>query len=65
MTEQDPITKEEFERFERVRASGHINMWDAKNGARLSGLTRDRYTAVMEHYTWAMTKWPDVRKEDK
>jgi hypothetical protein len=40
----------DFKAYEEVRQSGQINMWDALNGSRLSGLTRDEYMFVMKNY---------------
>ncbi|MDR1563908.1 MAG: hypothetical protein LBS74_03015 [Oscillospiraceae bacterium] len=39
-----------FEKYERVRRSGQINMWDATNGCKLSGLTLDEYLFVIQNY---------------
>lgn len=47
------FTDEEIEdwyAFEAVRQSGAINMFDAKGGVMLSGLTRDEYLFCMENY---------------
>jgi hypothetical protein len=42
---------QDFAAYEAVQRSGEINMWDANNGCRLSGLTRDEYLFVLSNYT--------------
>jgi hypothetical protein len=41
----------DYAAYEKVRQSGRINMWDAANGCRLSGLTRDEYIFVLKNYS--------------
>lgn len=44
------ITKDEFERYEEVRASGLTNMFDVPVVEVLSGLDRDKIIAIMKQY---------------
>ena len=57
----EDITKEAFQSFEKVRQSGVVNMYDAKTGCWISGLTKDEGLGVMENYDALNEKWPDVR----
>lgn len=41
---------ENWEAYERVRKSGVINMFDARTGSELAGLSRDEYFFCMENY---------------
>jgi len=61
MTEK--LTKEEFEAYEAVRASGVTNMWDVGLVSRMSGLSREkvfeisrRYGELTEKYTKGVNK---------
>ena len=56
------ITKEEFRRYEGVRASGVTNMWDTKTVENLSGLDRETVLEIMKQYSELNKLWPDVRK---
>ena len=56
------ITKEEFEAYERVRASGITNMFDVRTVQTLSGLTKEKILAIMQNYGKLMKQYPDVRK---
>mgnify|MGYP001160527562 CR=1 FL=1 len=59
------ITKEEFEDYERVRASGVTNMFDVRTVVELSNcLTRDKCLQIMKEYGELEKKYPNVRKED-
>jgi len=44
------ITKEEFELYEFVRASGVTNMWAIDTVSNLSGLDKKEIMYIMEHY---------------
>lgn len=44
------ITKQEFEAYEAVRASGVTNMFDVPVVEALSGLDRDTIIAIMKQY---------------
>jgi hypothetical protein len=41
---------ENWKKYEAVRQSGVINMFDARMGCELSGLTRDEYVFCMSNY---------------
>ena len=57
----EDITKQDFEDYERVRAEGHWNMWSSE--AQLaSGLDKDTYYAVMQHYGILAERYPGVRR---
>ena len=56
------ISKEDFEAYEEVRASGVTNMFDVRYVCELSGLSRDKVIAVMEGYEKLMELYPDVRQ---
>ena len=56
------ITKEEFEAYERVRASGITNMLDVRTVEKLSGLSRNKIIAIMKSYSKLNEKYPGVRK---
>ena len=45
------ITKESFNKFEKLRTSGDINMMDVKNGCLLSGLSREEYFEILKNYS--------------
>ena len=57
------ITKEEFEAYKRVRASGVTNMFDVRTVEELSGLDREKIIEVMKNYDELMKKYADVRQE--
>jgi hypothetical protein len=44
------ITKEEFQAYEEVRASGVTNMFMVKTVCDLSGLERAKVMAIMQNY---------------
>ena len=56
------ITKEQFEAYEEVRASGVTNMYDVGFVENLSGLDRETIRAIMKQYSDLNDKYPDVRK---
>lgn len=56
------ITKEEFERYEEVRASGVTNMFDVKMVESLSGLDKLKCLEIMRNYSTLMKEYPGVRK---
>jgi len=39
-----------FTLFEGVRKSGVINMWDAKTGCEITGLTKEEWLFVISNY---------------
>ena len=42
---------EDWKKYERVRESGIINMFDARTGGMLSGLSNDEYFFVLKNYS--------------
>lgn len=56
------ISKEDFEAYEKVRASGVTNMFAINTVQNLSGLSREKILAIMKQYGDLMKKYPDVRK---
>ena len=48
--EQDGVSQEDFEVFERVRKSGVTNMFSVSNVEDLTGLSRDKIRYIMENY---------------
>lgn len=47
---KETITQDEFERYERVRRLGVVNMFDVAKVAQLSGLTKPRILEIMKDY---------------
>lgn len=45
------ITRDEFNRYERVRRLGVVNMFDVKKVGQLSGLTRAQIIEIMQNYS--------------
>ncbi|KKK57559.1 hypothetical protein LCGC14_3053260 [marine sediment metagenome] len=45
------ITKEEFERYEKVRVSGRTNMFMVSNVEALSGLSKEKVLFIMKNYS--------------
>jgi hypothetical protein len=60
MTWQE-ITREQFEAYERVRASGTTNMFAVDYVSALSGLDREEIGAIQRGYKGLMEKFPGVR----
>lgn len=56
------ITKEQFEAYEKVRASGVTNMFAMDTVASFSGLKIEVVKEIMKTYGTLMQKFPDVRK---
>ena len=56
------ITKEKFQAYENVRASGVTNMWNVRLVCELSGLTKDEAMYIMKEYRTLMETYPGVRK---
>ena len=56
------ITREEFERYEAVRASGSTNMHDFGFVCYATGLERDKVLEIMSHYGELNEMYPEVRK---
>lgn len=60
--EKENITKEQYESYEDVRASGVTNMFMVSTVSDYSGLDRDTITSIMKNFSYLMEKFPDVRK---
>jgi hypothetical protein len=60
--EWQTITKQEFQAYEGVRASGVTNMWAVDVVSDLSGLDQETIVAIMDNYSQLNEKFPDVRK---
>ena len=59
----EDITRQDLEAYERVRVSGHWNMFSLE--AQLaSGLDKDTYFGVRLTYGGLVEKFPGVRKEE-
>ena len=56
------ITKQEFEDYERVRASGVINMYAVNIVSDLSGLDRETIIQIMKEYEDLEKRYPEVRQ---
>lgn len=56
------ITKQQFQAYERVRASGITNMWDTQAVELYSGLDRDTILEIIKHYSKLNQKYLDVRE---
>ena len=56
------ITKQEFEAYEGVRASGVTNMWDTETVSLCSGLSRGTVLDIIRHYDELNKLYPDVRR---
>jgi len=57
------ISEYDFGRYEDVRTGGRINMMDIVNVRALSGLSREKVSAIIENYEALMKEYPNVRKE--
>jgi len=57
------ITKDEFEAYEEVRASGVTNMFMISVVSELSGLDKEKIKEIMKQYSELNIKYPGVRKE--
>lgn len=62
--ETKKITKDEFQAYENVRASGVTNMFAVGTVCELSGLEKDKVMAIMSQYTELNKLYPDVRNDD-
>lgn len=51
------ITKEDFRRYENVRASGSTNMFHIPNVMNLSGLDKDKILYIMKNYSELRQKY--------
>ena len=57
----EQITKAEFERYEKVRKQGKVNMLDRSVEWR-ADIDRETHIGIIKHYDALAQKWPDVRK---
>lgn len=57
----EDITRDDFEAYEAVRASGVTNMFAVTMVKELSGLDREVIRGIMRHYSDLATKYPGVR----
>ena len=57
------ITRQEFQAYEAVRASGVTNMWATQLVGKFSRLDQGTIFAIMEHYSDLNIKYPGIRKE--
>jgi len=57
------ITKEEFDAYENVRASGVTNMFAVNVVEDLSGLSRDKIIFIMKNYGELKKKYMSNKKE--
>ena len=55
------ITKEEFEAYEKVRASGKTNMFNVSFVCSLSGLERGKVFTIMKNYSELKNKFQEVK----
>ena len=60
--ETKQITKEDFEAYEKVRASGLVNMFMTTTVEELSGLSKEKQIAIMKGYEELNETYPKVRK---
>ena len=56
------ITEAQFRAYVTVQYGGRYNMFDP-NARMLTGLSRDIYIAIMEHYEALMSRFPKVIEE--
>ena len=54
------VTKENFEEYERVRASGVTNMFDLRMVGMLSGLSKEKIKAIISNFEQLIEEYPDV-----
>jgi len=45
------MNKEKFRAYEKIRASGVVNMWDVKSVCNLSGLVKKDCFDIMRNYS--------------
>ena len=59
----EEITEDEFISYLEVQRSGVINMLDIANGCELSGLDRETYKSIIDHYDELVDLYPDKYNE--
>ncbi len=57
------VSKEEFQAYEMVRASGETNMLNLKVVCELSGLSAKKALEIMKTYSQIRSQYPEVREE--
>ena len=55
----EKITKKQFNRYEGIRLSGAINMFDVRNVTALSGLNQEQIMVIMENYNQLKEKYDE------
>ena len=59
----DLPSKKDFQAYEKVRAMGLWNMW-APEARTATGLSQERYLAVLSNFDALVKQYPDVTGED-
>tara|TARA_R100001082_G_C4365390_1_gene161631 strand:+ start:1173 stop:1394 length:222 start_codon:yes stop_codon:yes gene_type:complete len=54
---EQEVGRKEFVKFEMLRRSGEINMFDSQRGSILTGLDRSTYESVMDNYEALQSKY--------
>ena len=54
------ISKEEFQKFVRVRDSGVTNMFDTRAVSQFSGLDKEKIMSIMKNFNSLSRKFPGV-----
>lgn len=62
---QQKITQDEFERYERVRRLGVVNMFDVVKVGQLSGLSRSTIIEIMKDYSRLKDHYSIVSEYDE
>ena len=55
-------SKDDFKAYEKIRVRGRWNMW-AVEAQTATGLSKDKYLAVLSNYDTLVKQYPDVRKD--
>ena len=55
--EKDEISREVFQRYEKLRKSGKINMFEVKNVCLLADISREEAFTIMKNYSYLREKW--------
>lgn len=59
------ITKDDFNKYEKVRKSGRTNMFDVRTVQALSGLRREKIIKIMKDYENLDQKYSNTTKLKK
>lgn len=57
MPKNQIVTKEDFQAYIEVQASGVTNMFDVRKVSQLSGLPKNKILKIMKQYPKYMNKW--------